>query len=295
MSNPIPKISVIFTTYNQPIWLHKVLVGFDVQTFRDFEVIIADDGSGPETEAVINDAKAWATYPIRHIWIEDTGYHKCDILNMAIEASRADYLVFTDGDCIPRMDFLEAHYHNRSPRHFLSGGAVRLTMPISQGLTDEDIRLGRAHKKSFLQGMIPGEKLKSTLKLTESPFIAGLMNGITTAKPTWNGGNASCYKEHILAVNGMDERMKYGGQDRQLGERLTNLGIKGKQVRYKAITIHLDHPRGYVTEEGWKFNNQLRKETRENKTTWTPYGIRKLPAPPQEIRDASVTRFREKY
>lgn len=39
------KLSVIITTYNSPVWLQKVLWGYEVQTFRDFEVVIADDGS----------------------------------------------------------------------------------------------------------------------------------------------------------------------------------------------------------------------------------------------------------
>ena len=39
------KTSVIFTTYNSPTWLEKVLWGFFSQTYRDFEIVIADDGS----------------------------------------------------------------------------------------------------------------------------------------------------------------------------------------------------------------------------------------------------------
>lgn len=284
-----PSISVIFTTYNQPKWLHKVLVGFSVQTFTDFEVIIADDGSGAETQEVIENAKRWAPYPIKHVWIPDTGYHKCDILNLAIAQAEASYLVFTDGDCIPRRDFLAVHWAHKSPRHFLSGGAARLPMGISLAISDEDIRSGRAFDKSELNKLVPGERVRS-LKLSKCPWVSALMNSISTVKASWNGNNSSCYKEHILAVNGMDERMKYGGQDRQLGERLTNIGIKGKLVRYKATMVHLDHKRGYVTEEGWKFNNQLRQETRSKKITWSPYGLLKVDECPEDLKEASLKR-----
>lgn len=284
-----PSISVIFTTYNQPQWLHKVLVGYSVQTFRDFEVIIADDGSGPDTLAVVEDAKTWAPYPIRHVWIEDTGYHKCNILNIAIKASLGEYLVFTDGDCIPRHDFLETHWRHRSPRRFLSGGPTRLPMGISTAITDEDIRSGRAFDKEELNKMVAGEYVTSK-KLSKNRLLTGLLNRFTTAKASWNGCNASCYKEHILAVNGMDERMKYGGQDRELGERLTNLGIKGKQLRYKAIAIHLEHGRGYVSEEGWRFNNNLRRNTRRNHVVWTPHGILKTEKCPDDLLHASRNR-----
>ena len=79
----------------------------------------------------------------------------------------------------------------------------------------------------------------------------------------------------ILKVNGFDERMQYGGQDRELGERLVNSGIKGKQIRYSAICVHLDHPRGYKTQESIDYNRSIRKNTRDTKSTYTKFGINK--------------------
>ena len=46
-------ITVILSTYNAPAWLEKSLWGYACQTYRDFEVVIADDGSGPETADLI--------------------------------------------------------------------------------------------------------------------------------------------------------------------------------------------------------------------------------------------------
>ena len=42
-------VSVILSTYNSPDWLEKVLWGYSCQSQGDFEVVIADDGSGDET------------------------------------------------------------------------------------------------------------------------------------------------------------------------------------------------------------------------------------------------------
>ncbi len=75
-------------------------------------------------------------------------------------------------------------------------------------------------------------------------------------------------------MNGFDERMQYGGQDRELGERLMNKGIKGIQIRYSAICIHLDHKRGYKTPESLRKNRAIRDETIRSKSTFTPFGIR---------------------
>lgn len=284
----IPDISVIFTTYNQPEWLRKVLLGFCYQTFISFEVVVADDGSKDDTWRVVEEMKAIAPYPIQHIWHPDEGYQKCQILNKAITASRADYLVFTDGDCIPRADFLQAHWDNKMPDRFLSGGLTRLPLSISKAISQEDIATGRCFDVKYLNKMVQGEELKSAKKLMRNKSLATFLNTFTTARASWNGSNASTYKAHILAVNGMDERMLYGGQDRELGERLTNLGIKGKQVRYKAILIHLDHKRGYMTPEGWALNNGIRRETRTQHSTWTPFGIIKQDDPIPALVASSI-------
>jgi glycosyltransferase involved in cell wall biosynthesis len=98
------KASVIFTTYNHPEWLKKVLWGFAVQSEKDFEIIVADDGSDERTRNVINDFVEETQIPLKHIWHEDNGFQKCRILNRAIVASESEYLIFTDGDCIPHPD-----------------------------------------------------------------------------------------------------------------------------------------------------------------------------------------------
>ena len=100
-----------------------------------------------------------------------------------------------------------------------------------------------------------------------------ILNAITFTKPTWNGHNASGWKSDLLAVNGFNEEMQYGGEDRELGERLFNLGLKSKQIRYSAICVHLDHARGYVSEEVWKKNNDIRAFTKANKVIKTTSGI----------------------
>ena len=87
--------------------------------------------------------------------------------------------------------------------------------------------------------------------------------------------NSSGWRKDILEVNGFDERMQYGGEDCEMGDRLFNKGIKAKQIRYAAIVLHLDHGRPYVNEEAWKINNAIRKETQSKHLTVTPYGIRK--------------------
>lgn len=272
-------LSVIFTTYNSPDWLDKVLWGYRSQVFRDFELIIADDGSGEATAKLIAEVKKAVDFPLHHVWHEDKGFRKCEILNKAILQASADYLVFSDGDCIPRNDFLQAHAKGSRPGHFLSGGAIRLPMALSQKIRPEDIVEQRAFDPGWLSGNGLEQSALKRLRFTTRSSAAGLMNRITPTKATWNGGNASAWKKDVLAVNGFDERMRYGAQDREFGERLVNNGVLGLQARYSAVCVHLDHQRGYVNEEDLRRNAAIRQITRKSGVYWTPYGIRKQAEP----------------
>lgn len=275
-----PVASVVFTTYNQPDWLEKVLVGFSVQTRLDFEVIIADDGSGEQTRERIEALRPRLPMPVRHVWQPDDGFRKCTVLNSAMVSSASDYLIFTDGDCIPRRDFVDTHLRLRAPRRFLSGGYHKLPMATSQAIGHDDIVSGRCFDVEWLRahGMPASRR---DLKLSAGPRLAGLLDLVSPARASWNGHGASGWKHELLSVNGFDERMRYGGEDREFGERLENAGIRGRRIRHRTVVLHLDHPRGYVTPEGIAFNRQLRDETRRSRRTWTEYGIEKGPAPAQ--------------
>lgn len=265
-------LSVIITTYNSPEWLEKVLTGYDMQSFKGFEVIIADDGSGDDTKKLVDACKKRLSYPISHVWHPDEGFRKCTILNKAILASATDYLVFTDGDCIPRMDFLEAHMQNRAKGYFLSGGYYMLPMDISNLIQEEDIRSGRCFDLKWLKKNGLPMSFKNS-KLFKNKVFSGFLNAITPTKPTWNGHNVSGWKKDILAVNGYNEDMKYGALDRELGERMMNNGIHGKQIRYSAICIHLDHKRSYKNSSDLAANKKIRELVKLKKLTWTENGI----------------------
>lgn len=269
-------ISVILSTYNQPEWLKMVLYGYNQQNISNFEVVIADDGSRETTKLMINKLKEELKFPIQHIWHEDNGFQKCVILNKAIAASKGNYLVFSDGDCIPRKDFLEVHQSTLRKGYFLSGGMFRTTKEVAHKISIPEIEDQSCFNIKKLRELGQPKKIFKDLKCSlQSKRVINIANNITPTNASWNGHNSSGWKNDIIKVNGFDERMKYGGEDRELGERLFNLGIKSKQIRYSAICIHLEHDRGYVTEEDWANNNKIRKDTNTNKRIWTDYGVDK--------------------
>lgn len=267
-----PEISVIISTYNALEWLRKTLTGYKIQDPADFELVIADDGSSEETRNFIETFSKESSVPVIHVWQEDDGFQKTKILNKAILACNAEYILMSDGDCIPRKDFVRTHLKYREEGCFLSGGYFKLPIDISEMITEEDIISQKCFEKTCLKKYGLKSSIKN-LKLSAGQKRAFLLNNLTPTGATWNGHNASGWKKDILAVNGFDERMQYGGEDRELGERLFNYGIKSKQIRYSAVCVHLEHPRGYKTPEAIAFNKQIRRETREGKKVFTPYGI----------------------
>ena len=270
----LPKISVIIATYNKTDWLRKVLHGYSVQTYNDYEVLIADDGSTEETKELIDSFRADYPVKITHVWHEDKGYRRQTILNEAIMKASNEYILFTDGDCMPRKDFVETHANHAEEGYFLSGGYCKLSMKISEIIDKDDIVSHDCFDVKWLKSQ--GELgSKNTLKLSAKNKLANFLDIVTPTGATFNNCNSSAWKSDLIAINGYDERMQYGGPDRELGERLVNNGIKTKQIRYKAICLHLDHARGYKTKESLERNLAIRANTKKQNLTWTDYGIKK--------------------
>jgi glycosyltransferase involved in cell wall biosynthesis len=267
----MPRASVLISTYNEPQWLEWVLWAYATQSMTNFELIVVDDGSGPDTRQRIDALRPQMPYRLRHFWQPDEGYQKCKGMNRAILLAESDYLIFSDGDCMPRADFVQRHLDLRAPGHYLSGGYCKLPMALSHRITREDILAGRATDYAWLAA---NGLERHTLKLrARHDWQRRLFNAITPVKPRFHGHNSSTWRDDAIRVNGWDERMQYGGQDLEFGERMVNAGIRGKTVRYSAICVHLEHKRGYMKPEMRQKNLQIRADTRALKKTWTEFGI----------------------
>ncbi|MFI3319744.1 MAG: glycosyltransferase family 2 protein [Rikenellaceae bacterium] len=279
MTSQPQTVGVIISTYNNPAWLEKTLWGYLFQEKMADEIIIADDGSREDTRLLIESFSK--RLPIKHVWHTDNGFQKSRILNRALIASTAEYLIFTDQDCIPRKDFIATHVNHAQRGYLLSGGYFKLPIDISQMITLKDVESEDAFSLDWLKAKGMKVNFKCT-KLMKCEWFTNFMNFITPAKATWNGCNASGWREDAIAANGFNEEMQYGGQDREFGERLFNRGIKAKQLRYSAIALHLDHKRPYKTKESITKNVNIRKNTRRSGITETPNGIKQLLASEQE-------------
>ena len=137
-----PSISLIIAFYNNIEWLEMIFEQLKKQSFKSFEVVIADDGSKQEVVDRIKELTKEMPFQIKHIWHEDLGWRKDIILNKAVVASSADYLVFIDGDCIPHHKFLEEHWRFKEENFVIGGRRVHLTKEISHSLTPENVKDG---------------------------------------------------------------------------------------------------------------------------------------------------------
>lgn len=272
-------ISVIVSTYNRPDFLERVIWGWAEQTDRDFEFVLADDGSGSETAELVDRMRRETGLDIVHVWHDDRGFRKTEILNRAILVARGDNLLFSDGDCIPRADLVATHRALARPGRFVAGGYLKLPAPVSERITVADVRAGRHADLGWLrsQGWKPGRR---ALRLTRSRVRARIYDMLTPTSADFQGNNTSCWKADVLEANGFEGRMGYGGLDQALGYRLENMGVPGIQARHRAVTMHLHHDRPYHRPEVRKVNREIMAAIRRNREVRAQQGIAELTADP---------------
>ena len=274
--------SVVVSTYNRPEFLELVLTGYAAQTDSDFEVVVADDGSLPSTAELIERVRSATGLRIVHVWHEDAGFRKSLIVNRAIVAASGDYLLFTDGDCIPRSDLIEVHRRLSRPGRFVAGGYLKLPAAVSGAIRPEDVRSGKVADLRWLRqhGWNPGRR---ALRLVQSRSLGALFDAITPTRAEFQGNNASVSRAALTTVNGFESHMGYGGLDKALGYRLRNAGIRGIQARHRAVAMHLDHPRPYRDAEGLRRNREILSRIRSRREIRAASGLSEL-APDSSLR-----------
>jgi glycosyltransferase involved in cell wall biosynthesis len=245
-----PKVSVLLATYEMPWHLELVLAALSRQRFRDFEIFLCDDGSGPATRAVVKASMKTLGVPLTHLWQENHGFRKCRILNDAIRRSRGELLVFLDGDCVPHRDFVGDHWKTREAGTFGAGRRVEVSKRIGDRLTIGDIRSGLLDRPSIrlLFDHIFGEteNWNRTIRWGTKPWVRALLRLEEVAD--LKGCNFSAYREDLFAINGFDEAYEgYGREDTDVEIRMLHYGLRRRSLKGIALQFHIWHDRREFT------------------------------------------------
>lgn len=268
---------LIVATYENPRSLALCLASVACQRLRPDAIAIADDGSGPETAAVIEAFRArHPDRPLRHVWHEDRGFRKAAILNRAIASSTAEFLVFIDGDVLIHPGFVARHRELARPDRFASGSLIRLDAEATAAVTEADVTAGRVFDLGWLRAHRAIDRPGTWAKAMPLPKpLMALADRLSPVQRAWCGANASAFRAAILKVNGFDETMAWGGGDKEMGVRLANAGVRGRHLRFTAPLVHLDHPRGYADPAHKAANKARVKAIRRAGIAWTEHGIAK--------------------
>jgi glycosyltransferase involved in cell wall biosynthesis len=233
-----PALSLIIAVYKHPDFLEKIFAGLGRQTFRDFEVLVADDGSGPDIAKVVRDQQKKSALPVRHAWHEDQGFRKTVIVNAAAAQAQAEYLVFIDGDCVPHHRFLERHYVHKRPGAVLAGRRVMLSEDIIKRISIADVESGKIEKPSFWWNDCQKGQRKHGLYVPGSFHIENIFK-----KRYWIvGSNFSVHKSDFASVNGYDEDIVGRGvEDINLTARFRLKGVRIMTITREALQYHFFH------------------------------------------------------
>ncbi|SHO51315.1 glycosyltransferase family 2 protein [Anaerocolumna xylanovorans] len=104
------KTSVIMPTYNRSEFLNLTLAGFTIQTSKDFNIVIVDDGSIDDTKAVVDTYQG--KLDITYVHQENRGRSKSR--NTGLKHTNANHIIFCDDDRIPNKNFIAVHQANKS-------------------------------------------------------------------------------------------------------------------------------------------------------------------------------------
>ena len=261
------EISVIIAYYDKLLNLELLLAAFNRQSFKDFEVIVAEDNNDPKTQAFLDSKKGNYYFPILHVNQEEKiGFRKTKMLNKAVRISSGNTLVFTDADCIPHRQFLKEYKNNTQAGEFLFGRRVLLGKKTTEDIYDK--------KRASPPGFFP--LLFSDSTLTKEGLYWPYSK-LHFKERKLSGCNWGIRKDELLSVNGFDEDYARPGvgEDHDVEWRLKLKGLKMKSMKNRAIVYHLYHPKN-STKNDARFNDALMAQKKEAQHVSCLNGIQKL-------------------
>jgi glycosyltransferase involved in cell wall biosynthesis len=265
------QISVVVTTYNWPQALAVSLGSLARQNTRNFELIVADDGSTDETAQVVECLAAEASVSVRHVWHPDQGFRVASIRNKAIAAATGEYIVLIDGDCFVLPDFVSKHAELAEGAFFVSGKRSFLRPGVTERVLQKRLQFApRSRFGWFARGCV--NQCTRPLQFLDLPIGRRRY----TQRHQWEKVqtcNLGFFKSDAVAINGFDERYQgHGLEDSDFVLRLLRSGVGRKRGDFASIVLHLNHPR----RVGSTANRSLFDSVLQGQTTRAEIGLAEL-------------------
>ncbi len=233
-------ISVIVTTYNREDALDACLRALAHQSDRDFEIVIADDGSRADTTALVARWTARLPVPLKHVRHEHRGFRGGEIRNRGIRASTGALCIFLDGDCLARADFVAAHRRLAEPGWFVTGNRILLSRDLTEAVLTQGLAPERWAWSALLRHRLRGgvNRLAPNLSLPLGPLRR-------LKARRWDGAqtcNLAVARADLERIDGFDHSyIGWGLEDSDLVVRLLHAGIRRKDGRFATGVLHLWH------------------------------------------------------
>lgn len=259
---PFPTCTLITPTYNWPEALELLLLSIQNQTILPNEVIIADDGSKEETRLLIERFQKNFPVPLIHIWHEDIKNRKPRIMNQALAKAKYDYIVEIDGDIIMEKHFVEDHLKFAEQGHYLFGSRVNIQKSI----------LNKIFQDKTIDFHLFSSGIKKRMRTLRMPFLMRFSKSVDKRSSKLRGCNMSFWRNDILKINGFNENLVgWGIDDSEMIERMHNLGVLGKRLKFAGIAFHIYHPE--QNKSHIEINHEIERQSREKKMTYINQGI----------------------
>jgi len=259
-------------TFDRAHLLRLALRSYLRQTARDFEIVVADDGSTDDTPAVVEEFRKIAPFDVDYVRQEHRGHRRAAILNRGIERCRHSQVLFTDCDSLAFSDLIEVHLRAARPDRLLCGGYLRLDREQTEKLTDDDAASGRFEALLDASGRreLRRKHLRARWQILRR----------RRRRPHNMGLNYSVPREALMRINGYDEEFEgWGSADGDVRERMRAIGVRPFSLYDQAIVLHMWHPVERTKLDAEKLRRNRAHATRRDVPARCRRGLRALDAP----------------
>lgn len=264
-------ISVVVSTYNRPDALKAVVEACFMQDDKNFEIIIADDGSTANTRETVQALAARSPVPLKHVWQPDEGFRAAMARNRGTLAATGNYIIFLDGDCVPQRDFIARHRRLAQPGFLVSGSRILLSPALTHKALLEKIDLPAMGLLDKLRYRLRGDMNKLLQLLFRLPDA-----GRERKSFSWRrikSCNLAVWRADLEKVNGFDESfVGWGHEDSDLVLRLFHAGVRRKDGAFATEVLHLWHHEARRDEES--SNRKVVLQRAADKTIQAVRGLR---------------------